>query len=320
VSQQDITPRDALLRLGGSTAEAIAQVLEMFVPGAVERGEVSVLADGASPFSSLPPGAVATSVSYVDGVTGANIFVLPPAGARNLATAMGVPAPESEEATQGLSELELSAVAEAANQMMAAAATAIGAVLEQEIDISPPDTRVLSKPTSGSEIYGTAPHVTSTTFLISGESCRLIQLVPSAFVARMARAMDEQSAVQAAGEGARLAPGDDPGLKELLGDIRLRVWVELGRTRMPLGKALALPLGAVVDLDRPADAPVDLYVNGVRFACGHLVINDDEWAVALDELIAPDMLVQVALGQPENLQGPDPKEPEPESQLEGALT
>jgi flagellar motor switch protein FliN/FliY len=318
VTPQEITPGEALLRLGASTAEAIGQVLEMFTPGAVERGEVSVLAEGASPFASLPAGAVATSVSYVDGVTGANIFVLPAAGARKLATAMGMPAPEGETDSAELSELELSAVAEAANQMMAAAATAIGGVLGQEIEISPPDTRVLSKPASATEIYGTAPHVTSTTFLIGGESCRLIQLVPSAFVVRMARAIDERSAVAAAGE--LRAPGEAPRLKEVLGDIRLRVWAELGRTRMPLGKALALPLGAVVDLDRPADAPVDLFVNGVRFASGHLVINDDEWAVSLDELIAPEMLAQVALGAPEEVQGPGDKGPETESPLEGALT
>jgi flagellar motor switch protein FliN/FliY len=320
VSPQEITPREALLRLGSSTAEAIGQVLEMFVPGAVERGDVSVLAEGASPFASLPPGAVASSVSYVDGVSGANIFVLPAAGARKLATAMGVPAPETETGSAELSELELSAVAEAANQMMAAAATAIGGVLGQEIEISPPDTRVLSKPASASEVYGTAPHLTSTTFLISGESCRLIQLVPSAFVVRMARAIDERSAVAAAGEGGLRGAGQPPRLKEVLGDIRLRVWAELGRTRMPLGKALALPLGAVVDLDRPADAPVDLFVNGVRFASGHLVINDDEWAVSLDELIAPEMLAQVALGVPDEVQGPGNKDAETESPLEGALT
>ena len=49
----DSTPRDALMRLGASTAEAIAQVLEMFAPGAVERGDVSVLTDGSSPFTGL---------------------------------------------------------------------------------------------------------------------------------------------------------------------------------------------------------------------------------------------------------------------------
>jgi flagellar motor switch protein FliN/FliY len=320
MTQQDITPRDALLRLGASTGEAIAQVLETFAPGAVDRGEVTVLPEGTSPFANLSRGTVATSVSYVDGVTGANIFVLTPAGARTLAQAMGVPPPEEDESGSGLTELELSAVAEAANQTMAAAASAIGVVLGQPVAISPPDTRVLDNPSTAADLFGAAPHATSTTFLIGGESCRLIQLVPSAFVVRMARAMDELSAERSAGEANGASGEDAPetvGLHEALGEIKLRVWAELGRTRMPLGKALSLPLGAVVDLDRPADAPVDLYVNGLRFARGHLVVSDGEWAVRLDELTAPGILSHLSLDVPPQNQGP-PSTAEP--QLEGALT
>jgi flagellar motor switch protein FliN/FliY len=306
VSQQDITPRDALLRLGGSTAEAIEQVLETLAPGQIDRGEVSVLSDGASSFAKLPAGAIATSVSYVDGVTGANIFVLPPAGARKLAEAMGVPPSESE----ALSELELSAVAEAANQMMGAAASAIGAVLGHEIEISPPDTRVLEDPARDAETYGAAPHATSTTFVIAGESCRLIQLVPNAFVVRMVRAIDELSATGPAGSASGAAAAETPiGLRAALGETRLRVWAELGRTRMPLGRALTLPLGAVVDLDQDADDPVELFVNGVAFAHGHLVVRGGEWALCIDELVSP------------RSQAPDdPAESTESEQLEGALT
>ena len=310
-TQQDITPREALMRLGASTAEAVAQVLEMFAPGAVQRGEVTVLADGASPFSNVARGSIASSVSYVDGVGGANVFVLTVAGARGLATAMGAPPPEAEgpEPTE-LSELEMSAIAEAANQTMAAAAAAIGVVLGQEIEISTPDTRVLDDPASAADIYGTAPHATSTTFVVAGESCRLIQLIPAAFVVRMVRAMDEMSAertdekiVGGAGSGASSSGGSGSGLgasaggasvdtgphslalQEALGGISLRVWAELGRSRMPLGSALGLPVGAVLDLDRTADAPVDLYVNGMRFARGQLLVTDDgEWAVSLESL------------------------------------
>jgi len=297
-TQQDITPREALMRLGASTAEAIAQVLEMFAPGAVQRGEVTVLPDGASPFSNVARGSIASSVSYVDGVTGANVFVLTPAGGRGLAAAMGAPRPEAEEGAgePALSELEMSAIAEAANQTMAAAAAAIGVVLGQEIEISTPDTRVLEDPGSAEDIYGTAPHATSTTFLVAGEACRLIQLVPAAFVVRMVRAMDELTAERteekpaggSAGRGAASEFDSSPHslfLQEALGGISLRVWAELGRARMPLGSALGLPVGAVLDLDRTADAPIDLYVNGVRFARGQLLVTEEgEWAVTLDSL------------------------------------
>jgi flagellar motor switch protein FliN len=300
MTQQDITPREALLRLGASTAEAIAQVLEMFAPGAVQRGEVTVIPDGASPFANVARGSIASSVSYVDGVTGANVFVLTPAGARGLATAMGAPPPEPEAGGEEpeLTELEMSAIAEAANQTMAAAAAAISVVLGQEVEISTPDTRVLDEPSEAADIYGTAPHATSTTFLIAGEACRLIQLIPAAFVVRMVRAMDELS-----GEVTDRAIGRPPGpgsvvdagphsqaLQEVLGGISLRVWAELGRTQLPLGAALGLPLGAVLDLDRGAEAPVDLYVNGMHFGCGQLLVTDDgEWAVSLQALESEGM-------------------------------
>jgi flagellar motor switch protein FliN/FliY len=264
-------------------------------------------------------GSVAASVSYVDGVTGANVFVLTRAGARGLATAMGAPPPEPEEgtdvgaATPELSELEMSAIAEAANQTMAAAAAAISVVLGQEIEISTPDIRVLEDPGSAADIYGTAPHATSTTFLIAGEACRLIQLIPAAFVVRMVRAMDELDAERTGdkpvGGSAAGASGSfvDSGpnslaLQEVLGGISLRVWAELGRARMPLGSALGLPVGAVLDLDRAADAPVDLYVNGLRFARGHLQVTDEgEWAVSLDHLESEGlrMLDMARSGRPE---------------------
>ncbi len=97
MSNPEITPQAALVRLGASTAEAVAQVFETYAPGLVERGEVTVLPDAANAFANLPFGAIAASVSYVDGVTGANVFVMSPAGARALAGAMGVPPPDEPE-------------------------------------------------------------------------------------------------------------------------------------------------------------------------------------------------------------------------------
>ena len=321
--QQDITPREALMRLGASTAEAIAQVLEMFTPGAVERGDVTVLDDGTSPFANVARGSIATSVSYVDGVTGANIFVLTPAGARSLATAMGAPPEEAEEGaeTPPVSELEMSALAEAANQMMAAAAAAIGVVLGQEIEISTPDTRVLDDPASAADVYGTAPHAISTTFVIAGESCRLIQLVPRAFVVRMVRAIDEESAERTGSPGSSSGGGASVvdasphslALEDAIGGISLRVWAELGRSHMPLGTALGLPVGAVVDLDRTAEAPVDLYVNGMRFARGQLLVTDEgEWAVSIDELESEGLRV-LDMARAARSEAREGGEPEPQS-------
>jgi flagellar motor switch protein FliN/FliY len=82
------------------------------------------------------------------------------------------------------------------------------------------------------------------------------------------------------------------GAGALGGDVRrgvgLRVWAELGRARLPIGRAVGLSPGSVVELDRAADDPVDLYVNGRRFACGRLLLAEDgEWAVRIEEIAPP---------------------------------
>ena len=283
----DLSQRQALIQLGAATAEAVARTLDMLAPGAVERGEVSVPGEGHSPFTNLPEQAVAASISYVDGVTGANVLIMSQAAARGLAQAMGVPAEGSGH--DPLSELEMSAVGEAANQTLAAAAAATSVVIGQEIEISPPDVRLVSAHDEFSEIYPAAPYACATSFTVSGESCRLIQLVPSAFVVRMARAIEERS-FEVAGDPTDTPEGGDEAaaltpvsVSSALSETRLRVWVELGRAEMPLGDALELPAGALLELDRTTEAPVDLFVNGLCFGTGRLLVTDDgEWAIEVE--------------------------------------
>jgi flagellar motor switch protein FliN/FliY len=72
---------------------------------------------------------------------------------------------------------------------------------------------------------------------------------------------------------------------ESLLDVDVRLWAELGRARMPLGDAVALSEGSVVDLDRAPEEPVDVYVNGHRYATGRLVLVDGEWAVRVESIL-----------------------------------
>jgi flagellar motor switch protein FliN/FliY len=284
---------DALMRLGASTAEAVAKALDAICPAPAERGDVAVVPADESPFDGFGGAAVAVSVAYVDGVTGGNVLLMTPRGARQIAAAMsGAPAPQDDAEP---TELELSAVAEAANQMFAAAASATGVVLGQDVEIAPPETRVLAAPAAAAarETFDATPHAVTATLVAGGEPCRLVQLVPNAFVVRMTRALGEQGAEQLSGDGGlaalgiddRVEPGVQRSLDEALRDIRVRVWAELGRTHVSLGEAPQLPAGAVLELDRKADDPVDLYVNGLRFGAGRLVLTDEgEWALRLEEV------------------------------------
>ena len=82
---------------------------------------------------------------------------------------------------------------------------------------------------------------------------------------------------------------DDQGAPlsaDALLDVKLRVWAEIGRTRMPLSDAVALPEGILVDLDREHHEPIDLYVNGLLYGRGRLVQVEGEWALTVDEITA----------------------------------
>ena len=63
------------------------------------------------------------------------------------------------------------------------------------------------------------------------------------------------------GEGRAACSADAESLARMM-DVPVRVWAELGRTTLPLGEALELPPGTVVELDQGADAPIELFVNG----------------------------------------------------------
>ena len=186
-----MTTDEALVKLGQSTTEAVCGVLEMFAPGQITPGEVAVVAPGKHPLEGIPVPAVATMVSYVDGVTGGNLFVMTVDGARKLAAAMMGMEPDETAGAAELSELELSAVAEAMNQMMASAAGATTAVLGTEVEIGVPETRTFTSADAAIDAYARTPHATRAAVSVCGEPCRLVQLVPNAFVVRMTRALDE---------------------------------------------------------------------------------------------------------------------------------
>jgi flagellar motor switch protein FliN/FliY len=274
----------ALLKLGESTAEAASGLLEMFAPGKIQVAGVSVVPGDANPLDGLPAPCVATSVSYTEGVTGGNVFILTLEGARKLAAAMmGMEEPEDPDAPE-LSELELSAVAEAANQMMASAAGATSSVLETEVEIGPPETKSFATTDEAAEVYPKVPHAIRVAFSVCGEPCRLVQFVPNAFVVRMTKALDEMATVVP--DEVSSAPAAPVAHRPSLAGIPVRVWAELGRAQMPTADLVGLPTGAVVELDRQADDAIDLYVNGTRFATGRLMVVDEtDWAVRIETVL-----------------------------------
>jgi flagellar motor switch protein FliN/FliY len=88
-------------------------------------------------------------------------------------------------------------------------------------------------------------------------------------------------------------------------NTELRVWVEIGRTRMPAASVVGMPEGAILDLDREADDPADLYVNGRHFGTGRLILVEGEWALRIESL--DDAGAGDALEQPSSPGQEDPE-------------
>lgn len=81
--------------------------------------------------------------------------------------------------------------------------------------------------------------------------------------------------------------GADPAALALLRDVNLQVKVELGRTRMYVEDVLRLNENSVIELDKLAGDPVDIYVNDRAVARGEVLVVNDNFCVRVSEIIQP---------------------------------
>ena len=75
---------------------------------------------------------------------------------------------------------------------------------------------------------------------------------------------------------------------ELLMDVKLQLTVELGRCELPIKKVLELTRGSIVELDRVAGEPVDLFANGKHVANGEVVVIDDNFGLRITNICEPE--------------------------------
>jgi flagellar motor switch protein FliN len=76
-----------------------------------------------------------------------------------------------------------------------------------------------------------------------------------------------------------------PGAIDLLRDVDLNVKIELGRTKMLVEDVLRLGEGSVVELDKLAGDPVDVYVNDQLVARGEVLVLNDNFCVRINEIV-----------------------------------
>ncbi|MBM9513179.1 flagellar motor switch protein FliN [Desulfogranum marinum] len=73
---------------------------------------------------------------------------------------------------------------------------------------------------------------------------------------------------------------------EFLFDVPLQVSVEVGRTKILLKDLLQMGEGYVVELDKLAGDPLDLYVNSRLIARGEAVKVGDKFGIKLTEVVS----------------------------------
>lgn len=71
-------------------------------------------------------------------------------------------------------------------------------------------------------------------------------------------------------------------------DVPVTLSVEIGRKRMPINQLVNLTPGAIVDLNRDLDAPLDLLVNGTLIARGEVVVMGKKFGLRLVDICSPN--------------------------------
>ena len=74
---------------------------------------------------------------------------------------------------------------------------------------------------------------------------------------------------------------------EVILDVPVTLSMEVGRTRIPIRNLLQLNQGSVVELDRAAGEPLDVFVNGTLVAHGEVVVVNEKFGIRLTDVISP---------------------------------
>jgi flagellar motor switch protein FliN len=83
------------------------------------------------------------------------------------------------------------------------------------------------------------------------------------------------------------SPGAGDVNLEVILDVPVTLSMEVGRTRIPIRNLLQLNQGSVVELERAAGEPLDVFVNGTLVAHGEVVVVNERFGIRLTDVISP---------------------------------
>lgn len=265
---------------------------------------------------------VATSVEFKEGLFGTNLMLLKVKDAIIIADLMMGGDGHTE--NQTFTELELSAVSEAMNQMIGSASTSMATMIKRKVDILPPVVNVWEEPDSVNydyleleeEIY----HISFSLTVEGLIESEIMQVFNGPVVDDIVKAMmaDEATVVER-----QLAPETKPEPEpkkverpepvhtqptveiqqpefqqldtketlegnnlDLILDVPLELSVVLGKTKRSIKDILSMSTGSVIELDKLTDEPLEILLNGKLIAKGEVVVINESFGVRITNILS----------------------------------
>ena len=275
---------------------------------------------------------LALEVEYTSGIVGKNLLIMKISDAGVISSLMM--GGDGKVVTSELSDMEESAVSEAMNQMIGSAATAMASMFNREVNISPPQIRILKDNSSNlSDDIDENQTIAKISFKLTIPNLLdsyIMQLFSMETVKEIVSIMtnEENESPKAvldlpdiknkdildmgdyedSAENERVKPKPRPQPQveihqaafqpltndskkhapkniDLIMDVPLEISVVLGRTIKSIKDILNLGPGSLVELNKLAEEPVEVLVNGKRVAFGEVVVVDENFGVRITSIV-----------------------------------
>ncbi len=89
------------------------------------------------------------------------------------------------------------------------------------------------------------------------------------------------------GEGEKPGSGGKVSNLDFVLDIPLEISVELGRVRMMISELLQLGQGSVIELNKLAGEPLEIFVNQKLIARGEVVVVNEKFGIKMTDILSP---------------------------------
>lgn len=278
----------------GSAATALSTMLSQPVNITTPKVTISSMNELKGTFHTPN---IALQIEYISGITGKNLLVMKMRDAAVIANIMmgGTGAAED---TVKITELEQSAVSEAMNQMIGSSATAMAAMFSKEINISPPLTMIWDN--NDDTLIGDRNDLVVTSFKLKIGNIvdsEIMQILPVDTAKKIVEIMTSKSNKETKEQTIKVEKAEFLPLTEtktgapnrnidLIMDVPLEITVVLGRTRKNIKEVLSFSSGSLIQLDKLAEEPVEILVNGKKIAYGEVVVVDESFGVRITNIVS----------------------------------